>query len=568
MKKYRPSLTGYEKEQLEKLRTFNFTDWSEADVREDFIKPLLDLLGYIKDSDYDISREESYNLQPLFLQPGSGSKRIRLDYICSIRKNKFWIIEAKSGKDEDIKREDIEQAYFYSLHPEIDCPYFLVTNGWYINLYERNSIDNELNPTLSLSSDSLTEDNFLKLDSYIGSTQLLSHLKMGILEDIKKVLSTEIYLGRLDEFTKEVEKAVGSITDTVIDNYKKNVEIQEQRSDEELKKFIDQELLRLVPHSVFNYRMSKGFSQKISKLILERFKESIGGERYLFLDNLLLMNARPVTHHYYYNVLRFLIDLYREDITPTRCFAGDNSKEILLYWIRLLLFGLAEMPVLRYLWGFEGLVNRLTIRTLILSPDSRKKIISDVDNDLYELDEEIVAFINPHPAEKIITTIESQTIKILSQTLVQFYQSNEHRDEFKEALCYQEYKKFKEYIEKVEENTESEYMSIKEGLGSEWGTLGFEESINHFWDSLSSGVCGILHSEPDILELLSAEERKRIEILARMRIDYNGFKDSKIVNYAGECCDVLGIDAPETKISLDKAEKYFDPKEDTFSFDI
>lgn len=561
MKKLRPLLSEYEMEQLENLSKFDFTGWKEADVREDFIKPLLDLLGYHKTSDYEVSREDSYKLHPFFLQV--GRKRIELDYLCSIRKNKFWIIEAKSAENKDIKTEEIEQAYFYSLHQEVDCPYFLVSNGWYINLYKRDELDEKLSPVLSISSDSLTT-NFFELDSYIGSTQILPHLKNEILTDIQKVLSTEIYTGRLDEFIKEVEATIGSIRGAVIENFKKNAEIENQKSDENLKYLIESEKFYLTPHSIFNAINTVGMSKKLSNLVLERFKESSFAEKYLFLSNLLLEEPKAVTSYYYSNVLRFLIDLHKSGIKPVECYVGNTTEEILVYWIKLLLFGLGERVELRYLWAFEGLINRLTSRALILEGDIRNKINSVVDKELYELSEELVAFKHPHPAEKIIKTIENQTIITLSQLLRLFY----HKGKFDETLCYEKYLKFKNIVETFENDHDDEYWTIKKELGSSWETLQTEAFLNHYFDRLSSATCSVLESEPEILKLLNDEERERLKLLASIRIDDGYFENSKLVNFAGECCEVIGIKAPETKISLKKAQEYFDPKEDPFSFKI
>ncbi|MEG4026626.1 hypothetical protein [Microcoleus sp. S13C4] len=148
MKKYRPPLTDTELQELEKLSTLEFSTYSEADVREEYLMPILRLLGYRKDLDYSVSREDSFKLDDLFLQV--GSTQVRLDYICSIRKEYFWLIDAKKGKCKDstnppqIREQDVSQAYFYSLHPTINCKYFVVSNGWYLNVYDRDEINNKL----------------------------------------------------------------------------------------------------------------------------------------------------------------------------------------------------------------------------------------------------------------------------------------------------------------------------------------------------------------------------------------------------------------------------------------
>ncbi|MGO9386929.1 MAG: hypothetical protein ACLPWD_02665 [Methanobacterium sp.] len=157
MRKFRTPLTTYENKKLEELSQLDFSRWNETEVREHYIIPLLNLLGYKKDCDYDVSSAQSYRLNPLFLQ--IGSTRVELDYIFSVRKSKFWLIEAKSGyknikgKKSVIGKKEIDQAYFYSLHPEINCPYFVVSNGWDINIYERDNLREDLEPVLSVSRD-------------------------------------------------------------------------------------------------------------------------------------------------------------------------------------------------------------------------------------------------------------------------------------------------------------------------------------------------------------------------------------------------------------------------------
>ena len=129
MRKYRAPLTKGEIDELCRLARLDFSNWSEADVREEFIVPLLKILGYRKELDYSVSREESYKLNQLFIQ--LGRDRIKLDYICSVRKQKFWIIESKPGGVKvnnvapKITEEEIAQAHFYSLHPAVDAKLFV-----------------------------------------------------------------------------------------------------------------------------------------------------------------------------------------------------------------------------------------------------------------------------------------------------------------------------------------------------------------------------------------------------------------------------------------------------------
>ncbi len=178
-------------------------------------------------------------------------------------------------------------------------------------------------------------------------------------------------MDRLDEFDGEVESLIGSIRPNVLKNYQKNAEIEENKGHENLIKFINQEALQFIPFSTFSSIHVLGQLKKKSNIILEKFKDSRNAERYLFLSNLLLEEPKPVNIEYYINVLYFLIELHKLNFPQIRSPYGNSSKEILIYWIGLLLFGFGKKRELRYLWAFEGLIQRLTMRLLILSPESR-----------------------------------------------------------------------------------------------------------------------------------------------------------------------------------------------------
>lgn len=110
----------------------DFSNFSEADIREEVITPIIRMLGYEKNTDYEVEREETFETKEMFLNV--GRKRIDLDYLCNVRKNNFWLIEAKNGKNKELTEEELQQAYLYSLHPKVNCRYFAVTNGWFFNL--------------------------------------------------------------------------------------------------------------------------------------------------------------------------------------------------------------------------------------------------------------------------------------------------------------------------------------------------------------------------------------------------------------------------------------------------
>lgn len=532
MKKYRQPLTNKEKEELNRLSKLNFSGWSEADVREDFIAPLLLMLGYRKELDYSVSRADSYKLNPLFLQV--GSKRIELDYMCSVRKNKFWIIEAKNGGEDtypEILRTSIEQAHFYSLHPEINTPYFIVTNGWYINIYERDKVDEFLTPILSVKKEELPE-KYLRIDHLIGSTQILPFLKQRQLDCLESILSAEIHLDRLEEFSNEIKRTIAKVRPKVLNNFRENAKKQKENNDEKAKGYkkyiIENEEIYLVPYSLFMSMETLGSIRDTCHLVVDKIRKTPSSKQYLFFNNLLLEKMHPVTMTYYVNVLYFLIEFYKSDIILEQSLLKD--KKVMLYsWINMLLFHFVDRIELRYLWIFEGLANRLFKRLAISSNKKRQHIMDVISKEIFLIPEESVAWMGPNPAKKIIMFTEDMTLRLLGGIVNKYY-DEEHR-RFKEVLAYQEFEKMFKVVNEIEEETDKEYKKLLIELGSEWGDLCFFEHINNPWDKLGSGVCGLLKNELDILNELSELSRKRIQKMANIGD----------INYADDCCKALKL---------------------------
>lgn len=76
-KKYN-EISEQDKKLLNKIGEKDFTDYNEQSIREEVIAPILRMLGYEKNSDYEVEREESYNANELFIKIGSH-KRQKLD---------------------------------------------------------------------------------------------------------------------------------------------------------------------------------------------------------------------------------------------------------------------------------------------------------------------------------------------------------------------------------------------------------------------------------------------------------------------------------------------------------
>ena len=83
MYKYKKPLEKHEIDLLAKLASMDFSNMTEQDVREEYIAPLLTLMGYQKNTDYEVEREEYSSLKDMSIQ--IGSKNLKLDYKFNIK---------------------------------------------------------------------------------------------------------------------------------------------------------------------------------------------------------------------------------------------------------------------------------------------------------------------------------------------------------------------------------------------------------------------------------------------------------------------------------------------------
>ena len=336
MRKYREQLSEEQKKDLKRLSTIeSFSGYNEPDIREDFITPLLKLLGYDKETDYEMKREGSVSLNKMRLSKNDstdlylniGRSRVKLDYICNIRKKNFWIIEAKSGKSQEIAPEEIDQAYLYTLHPDINCRFFAVTNGWYFNLYDRNrflSQDNAniMEPILSIKHTELY-DKFELLYDFLGAPEITFNVKEDIiLNDIKNTLSSEVYIERLSQFENKVRRTIQFAAQQVYANQHDIVNEDVQKYKDDLKSLIKDynSISQLLSQSFkypFNFTDYDNIYDPILKEALLYAQKAMWVNiffNHLFIDfhsNTKLFRVESL--NYFSNIVIFLISLCRDE---------------------------------------------------------------------------------------------------------------------------------------------------------------------------------------------------------------------------------------------------------------
>ena len=124
------------------LENFDFnmlqdSEFKEDSVREEIIHPILKELGYSAGGLNRIVRSRS--LSHPFVKTGSGDREIRIipDYLLLAANKPAWVLDAKSPTQNITSGGNVEQTYFYAIHPDIRSRYFALCNGREFALFER-----------------------------------------------------------------------------------------------------------------------------------------------------------------------------------------------------------------------------------------------------------------------------------------------------------------------------------------------------------------------------------------------------------------------------------------------
>jgi len=127
---------------LSKLEALDFDGKGEAFVESRFLTPLLECLGYEIHNDYEVIRHgddgSAFKLQYPPVEKGAVKVRhYSPDYIPTIRKKAFWVIEAKSPTvSYPFEDKFLVQGLQYCIHPEIQAKYLVVSNGSFSAVYD------------------------------------------------------------------------------------------------------------------------------------------------------------------------------------------------------------------------------------------------------------------------------------------------------------------------------------------------------------------------------------------------------------------------------------------------
>lgn len=201
-----PSLTS--------LSRYRFAGKNEQAIREEWIRPLLEHLGYSIDTLNDVRYEEYLALRNPRRRVGSQS--VIVDYVPTIHGHGLWIVEAKSHEARGSWDDAISQAWLYATHPEIDVPFMAIADGTRIAAYDVTLADWD-QPLVDIQAGELLHQ-FGRLVEVLGAANVAAHVRTRQLRHLGSAMRAELDPIRLDETVDAVRELAHDARSSVIDN--------------------------------------------------------------------------------------------------------------------------------------------------------------------------------------------------------------------------------------------------------------------------------------------------------------------------------------------------------------
>lgn len=204
-------LTPEQTAKLERISNYDVSTYSEEDVRAEIIDPVIQVLGYAKETYFSTQREKH-------LKVAGGD--LFIDYRMTLWSQAFWIIEAKKVKRKSLKftAAELKQALLYAVHPEIDAALVVLCDGRVFEVYDRD--ESVVLPAARVEVKKLPEQ-FHILQALLGPWQAWFFQKRRVLRLASSVLQLEMTPGRIEEFSDAMQRRIQDARAKVYDNWRK-----------------------------------------------------------------------------------------------------------------------------------------------------------------------------------------------------------------------------------------------------------------------------------------------------------------------------------------------------------
>jgi hypothetical protein len=171
---------------------------SEQAVRAEVLDPMLRMLGYGGRTLNEVLYAHPERLPDEYRMV--GSKRIEVDYVPTLRLQRFWIMEAKKPGGLDPKA--FLQAHFYATHPAIAARYIVLSDGEQIRLYDARATN--FGDTRVVVNRASARDEFAEFYQLLAARNLLDAIRRDVLRDVERVLGEEIDVDAPRAFASEI----------------------------------------------------------------------------------------------------------------------------------------------------------------------------------------------------------------------------------------------------------------------------------------------------------------------------------------------------------------------------
>ena len=346
---------------LVQIQSRDTTNYSEADVREEIISPLLKILGYDKQSYFSIDRTKPIQLL---------GRRNYLDYNFTLWSANFWLLEAKKPKGAGKKFgvSDIRQAVGYAVHPEINAALIVLCDGQKIAVFDREQ--NQREPILTVEVTNLQRD-IDQLRAILSPWQVWFFEKRRIVRHLDKVFDKEFNMQRLEEFKALVFQRLDSKRGAVIDNMRSVLSHSDDR-DETINVLRNSDPVDLIEVAFF-----LNFSISATRTIAETLVRHCEKNTFQVLYRVFPDHARDMNDQYCMHALNFLIHLHNEkpnvDWLPTWLGGGKDLENVIKTFTAQCLTHFASDPIRRNILLCATGLRRL-FKTIMVVDESVSRI--------------------------------------------------------------------------------------------------------------------------------------------------------------------------------------------------
>ena len=292
-------LTSIEEDRLKKIQSLDVRGFSEADVREEIITPILEILGYRKGQYSSLDREKHLK----FFDDNKRKQKDKfIDYSATLWKESFWILEAKKPLYKDsFSFEHFQQALIYAVHPEINAAIIVLCDGVIVSVFDRE--ENVESPILSFRVKELLL-HINELRKILNPEQIWYFYKRKVLRAIDKSFEIEFNYNRTEEFIEIVNRRFMTKREQILQNFR-NLKLSES-DDLKFIKWLNHSSSQEIIESQFYWGLSKRHLSLINNRLIELY---LSNEPFLVMNTLFPEEYFAFNADFHANSLSFLLQL-------------------------------------------------------------------------------------------------------------------------------------------------------------------------------------------------------------------------------------------------------------------